>query len=143
MYAINLNSGELKHYGVLGMKWGISRGNASRAFRKATKKARRLDRKANKYAKKHLKYSKKAMKLNKRAKNDDDLAKAKAYSEKATKFNYKSSKLRLKGQKWVKSMEKAFSTVRPSDISPRNLARGKEYAYMLSKLPPRDYTVTI
>lgn len=39
-----MNINELKHYGVLGMRWGIRR-NKSKAFRKASKKANRLEEK--------------------------------------------------------------------------------------------------
>lgn len=40
--------GELYHYGVLGMKWGIRRGNTAKAYEKASKKLQKLDKKADK-----------------------------------------------------------------------------------------------
>lgn len=57
-----MNNNELKHYGVLGMKWGIRKGEYSKTFTKASKKANKLQRKASKAdnkAKKHeYKYKK-------------------------------------------------------------------------------------
>lgn len=37
------NDNELKHYGVIGMKWGVHRGNVSSAYGKATAKRKKLD----------------------------------------------------------------------------------------------------
>ena len=34
---------ELYHYGVLGMKWGIRRGNSANAYANASKKLTKLD----------------------------------------------------------------------------------------------------
>lgn len=39
---------ELKHYGVLGMKWGVRRGNTARAYEKASKKLTKLNDKVEK-----------------------------------------------------------------------------------------------
>ena len=41
------NEDELKHYGVLGMKWGVHR-NPQRAYEKATKKLYKLNKKSQK-----------------------------------------------------------------------------------------------
>ena len=38
-----MEQNELKHYGVLGMKWGVHRGNVSQAYGKATDKRKKLD----------------------------------------------------------------------------------------------------
>ena len=41
-------SSELYHYGVLGMKWGVRRGNTAKAYAKASKKLTKLDKKVDK-----------------------------------------------------------------------------------------------
>ena len=38
-----MEQNELMHYGVIGMKWGVRRGNVSQAYGKASAKRRRLD----------------------------------------------------------------------------------------------------
>ena len=37
------SNGELYHYGVIGMKWGVRRGNTAKAYAKASKKLNKLD----------------------------------------------------------------------------------------------------
>ena len=37
------NDNELKHYGVIGMKWGVYRGNVASEYSKATAKRKKLD----------------------------------------------------------------------------------------------------
>lgn len=39
----NLSNEELMHYGVLGMKWGIHRGNVAQSYSKAVAKRNKLD----------------------------------------------------------------------------------------------------
>lgn len=39
----NLSNEELMHYGVLGMKWGIHRGNVAQSYSKAVSKRNKLD----------------------------------------------------------------------------------------------------
>ena len=43
-----MNNDELMHYGVLGMKWGVHRGHASKAYGKASKKLNKLENKVDK-----------------------------------------------------------------------------------------------
>lgn len=38
-----MEQNELMHYGVLGMKWGVHRGNVSTAYGKATAKRKKLE----------------------------------------------------------------------------------------------------
>ncbi len=50
---------------------------------------------------------------------------------KANELEVKSAKLTKKYNKWINAMEKAFSEVKISDISPEHMQKGKKYAYML------------
>ena len=38
-----MEQNELMHYGVIGMKWGVRRGNVAQAYSKATAKRKKLD----------------------------------------------------------------------------------------------------
>ena len=38
-----MEQNELMHYGVIGMKWGVHRGNVAQAYAKATSKRKKLD----------------------------------------------------------------------------------------------------
>ena len=53
--------------------------------------------------------------------------------QKSIKKGLESAKLSNKHNKRIKSMEKAFSEVKISDISPEALEIGKKYTYMLLK----------
>lgn len=123
---------DLKHYGVLGMKWGVRR-NSSKAFAKASGKANKLDKKAVKLNYKSAKLQKKALNKEHAATNEKQFQKARDIQFKANKLNLKSAKLQKKSAKWVKRMENNFSNVKVSDISQEHLDAGKKYAYMLTK----------
>ena len=121
---------ELCHYGVVGMKWGVRR-NPSKAYAKASKKANRLTEQALKANLKSAKLGKKSLPNLIAPNNSRRYAKAVNAQLKANKLEIKSAKLSKKYNKWINSMEKAFSEVKISDISPEHMAAGKKYAYML------------
>ena len=130
-------NGELKHYGVVGMKWGVRRGNVSRAYAKAAKKANKLE-------KKYIKTNMKAAKLEVKAAKA--LRKAGGFSlgydtprnqravraqGKAAKITYKAAKIQKKHAKWVKEMSKTFANTSVKNIRQEDLDIGKKYVYML------------
>lgn len=145
---MNEQNNELKHYGVLGMKWGVHRarnaavsGNSDRAkslyskhYAKASKKIDKLNKKSVKQNLKAAKLSKKAFKLENKAYKYDDMNswdKSRRKTEKANKKKLKSAKKAKKAFKWTKKMERTFSDVRISDISQESINKGKKYTYML------------
>lgn len=90
---------ELMHYGVLGMKWGVRKGNTAKAYEKASAKLKKLDKKATKYQKKAMKYTRKA---------DKHWYGRDIYQDKANRNKKKAVKYMRKANKWYKQMDKAF-----------------------------------
>ena len=138
----------LRHYGVLGMKWGVRR-NPSKAFGKATKKAKRLDAKAASYrevteAHRGVSkvYHKQARELRKqRAANDVfkpskvriAIAERRARKSDARLRRADNRALRSEGkaEKWNNNMRNSFKYTRVSQIDPAVRHYGKAYMKML------------
>lgn len=116
---------ELYHYGVLGMKWGVRRGNTSKAYAKASKKLKKLDNKVEKRMKKFEKKSEKAEDYasrtfatrHKRAKT----------AQQARKASRKLVRAELKAKKWITAMEKTFKNTDVS-MSKEQVEAGRRYA---------------
>ena len=117
-------SSELYHYGVLGMKWGVRRGNTARAYEKASKKLTKLDKKVDK-----------AEALARKRRGQVDAAAASFFSTKrridkaetrSKKASAKAAIRNRKAERWYKSMEKAFAD---TDISmtKEQVTMGKRY----------------
>lgn len=115
---------ELAHYGVVGMKWGVRRGNTAKAYEKASKKLRKLDRKADRMMDKA--YEKKA-KADKKASSFFASEKSARKADfKAQKALRKSVVATRKAQKWLKEMENTFKNT-PESLSKEQIETGKTY----------------
>ena len=96
--------GELKHYGVIGMKWGV-RKNPAKAYFKAHKKLRKIER----VQQKHAKLSKIENAISLLGGLDD-------YAATRLGNSYQQWELRRYKEKWQKQMNKAFKDVDPKYI---------------------------
>lgn len=97
---------ELKHYGVLGMKWGVRRGNTARAYEKASKKLTKLNNKVEKQqAKARARADRAERKENSFLSSERSTNKA---IQKAKRSEYVAAKKIKKASNWYKSMEKTF-----------------------------------
>lgn len=123
---------QLSHYGVVGMKWGVRRGNYSTAYAKSSKKLKKLNDKAAKTRLKSAKLEKKALSKEVKATSEKKYQKARKLQFKANKLNLKSAKLQKKGMDFEKKMAKTFANVKVSDIDPEVLNAGRKYTYMLA-----------
>lgn len=124
-------NGELTHYGVMGMKWGVRRGRASSAYTKAVKKQNKLDTKSNALKLKAAKSQLKATKKMNRASNNIAYKKALKVQLKANKLNLKSAKLEKKGLKWTKKMNEVFVNYDIKRVDKSTSSKGKKYVYEL------------
>lgn len=116
--------GELKHYGVLGMKWGVRRGNSARAYERASKKLKKLDKKADRLMNKA--YDKKA-KADKKAGSFFATEKSARKADfKAQKALRKSVVATRKAQKWLREMESTFKNT-PESLSKEQIDMGRVY----------------
>ena len=121
---------ELYHYGVVGMKWGVRRGNSAQAYTKASKKLKRLDRKADKAVEKAY---------NKKSKADMKASSFFATPKSAMKADFKAQKaLRKatvkanKARKWLHSMEKTFANTTET-LSQDQIKLGEKYTDIMNR----------
>ena len=126
---ITRKNDELKHYGVLGMKWGVHR--ATKQYSAATTKAERT--KAADKLNTHMgKASKKLNKYYTKTNKKLDKAIRKRYGffgnrRKYTKAKSKAERTAYKGDKWYKNMTKTFSKQTIASISDKDRRVGEEF----------------
>jgi hypothetical protein len=123
-------SDELRHYGVIGMKWGVRRGNSAQAYAKASKKLNRLDRKADRAVEKAY---------NKKSKADRKASSFFASEKSARKADFKAQKAQRKAtvkankaRKWLHSMEKTFKDT-PESLSQDQIDLGRKYTDIMNR----------
>ena len=126
-----MNNDELKHYGVVGMKWGVRRGSIDRVNTKAAKQLAKYDKKIEKQGRKITKASQKYNKY----KNSFLFRKGPLedkWERKLNKAVYKQEKTAIKGQKFVNEMSKSMSE---AGYKPKkeHIDAGKRYAEMAKK----------
>lgn len=124
-----MHNNELYHYGVIGMKWGVRRGNTAKAYQKASKKLDKLDKKVSKAENKVI---------NRAKKNDDALASRFSSKRKRNRAQRKVAEAAAsyrnslrKANKWYKSMEKTFAKT-DVKLTTEQVKRGKKYVNRLS-----------
>lgn len=123
-----IKNGELCHYGVIGMKWGVRKGRTSSEYSAEYKKAgRKLNKLDSKYEKARAKAHEATVKANRKTGSvlASKKAKQKAY-ENLNESRRKVVKASNKADKWVKRMEKEFAKVDMS-LAKEHSELGKKY----------------
>ena len=120
---------ELKHFGVLGMKWGVRR-NPAKTYTKASKKLSKLDKKVERKTKK---VDRAIKSYNRNAYGFSVFGNEEKATAKVGKAQYKQEKAVAKADKWVKSMKSEFSKVDMS-LTAEDTAKGANYILQLNNL---------
>ena len=146
MYVSNLNTGELKHYGVIGMKWGVRRAaSKAKSLEKLKKKAEAYDKKAARLSNladymhtwhdlkshnvamyKSKRFARKSEKLKKKAESVDDPSERLRLEKKAAKMNYYSYQSKIKANRLARTVPYGFKALRYATKSDRFKAKAEK-----------------
>lgn len=122
---------ELKHYGVLGMKWGV-RHNPSKTYAKSSKHADRLKDKAAAADLKSANYHAKTVKRMARPSfTDFGVAKERRMQKKDARLEVEARKANAKVVKFERDMRSTLKNVSIKDISKEDIDSGRAYVDML------------
>lgn len=127
-----INSIELQHYGVLGMKWGV-RKDPDKAYSKAGSKLTKLDKKAQKLSAKGSRREQTALTKQARASSAILFPRTKARraaraTKKALGTYQRAQRAQVKAYRWNESMKKAFSGVKVNNMNPDYVSLGEKYS---------------
>lgn len=128
---------ELKHYGVLGMKWGVRRGKTTKAYTKASKKLQKIDKKYTKLESKAIKKSANADRLQS-SRNPFKQGRGENEEVRAKRLAAKTGRYARIGNKWYKSMEETFKNTDIS-LTSEQRALGEKYVETLRRRAMNRY----
>ena len=130
---IDQYNADLYHYGVKGMKWGVSRGKVEQTYSKAIRKREKLIDAAAKYKLRGAKLTNKATGIASVVTNRIPVLKQlnNVNRMRGASLSYRGAKLEKRARKLDKSIDKVFSGYTIAKIPNRNIDAGKSILYRM------------